>query len=157
MARPTKCTKELTRKICKAIEAGNYPETAAVISGLPARTFYRWMKKGRESKSKRGIYWQFWQSVKKAENFAEAYFLQVIRKSAEGDAENGVKRNWQSAAWYLERKYPEKWGRKERLDIKGDIKQDINSNTTVTTVNRLFKLAEEGNEEAGQDDTENVE
>jgi transposase len=157
MGRPTKCTPELRKKICNAIEAGNYPETAAEINGIPARTFYVWMKKGRESKSKRGVYHQFHQAVKKAEKVAEAYYLQHIRKAAEGDAENGIKPNWTASAWYLERKYPEKWGRKERLDIKGDLKQDINMNQTVTTVNRLFKLAEEGNEEAEQDGEEHSE
>ena len=55
MARPRKLTPQLQTKICNAIEAGNYPETAAVLNGITGTTFYNYMKKGRESKTKRGV------------------------------------------------------------------------------------------------------
>lgn len=41
-------TAQLQKRICQRIERGNYPETSAVAEGVPARTFWRWMRRGRE-------------------------------------------------------------------------------------------------------------
>ena len=148
MPRPRKLTKKLQAKIVAAIEAGNYPETAAVINGITGTTFYNYMKKGRESKTKRGVYFEFFEAVKKAERYAEAYFLQHIREAAEGNEDS--KPSWTAAAWYLERKYPEKWGRNERINIKGEMQGEIKVKQTVKVVGRLFKIAESANEESDQ-------
>ena len=44
-----------------------------------------------------------------------------------GEAENNGKPTWQAAAWYLERKHPDRWGRRERVDLKhsGQFKQKV--------------------------------
>jgi transposase len=112
MARKTKLTPELQKKITGAIAAGNYHETACALAGVSTSSFYRWMQQGEKARA--GIYREFWEAVKKAEAVAEAKRVKIIADAAE--------ENWQAAAWYLERRYPDRWGRrKHELDIGGDL------------------------------------
>jgi hypothetical protein len=105
MARPTKFTPELQKKICDAIRAGAYIETAAAYAGIDKTTLYDWLR--RSARDKSGIYTGFSHAVEKALAEAEMRDLIIIGKAAE--------ENWQAAAWRLERKFPDRWGRKDRV------------------------------------------
>lgn len=100
MPRKTKLTKELQDRITSVIAAGNYLEVAYRLAGVSHETFYRWLRLGEQG---RRPYSEFYEAVKKAEAAAEAKRILVIQKASE--------ENWQAAAWYLERRYPERWGR----------------------------------------------
>lgn len=106
--RTTKLTPEVLEKIVAAIRAGNYAVVAAAFAGISERTYYRWMHRGREEK--KGIYWQFCQAVEKAESEAEVRAVAIIQKHMET--------NWQAAMTYLERKYPDRWARRTRVEFK---------------------------------------
>lgn len=119
--RPSKLSTELTTKICDMLRAGNYLETAAAYAGIDKATLHRWMKRGareieRVESSEKNLkirkreqpYVDFCNSIKKA--LAEGEVRDMIIIS------NAAKTDWKAAAWKLERKFPEKWGRKERLD-----------------------------------------
>lgn len=67
------------------------------------------MKRGESSQ--KGTYFEFFESVKKAEAQAVARNVAVIQSAA--------KDSWQAAAWWLERKYPQEWGKKDRLEHVG--------------------------------------
>jgi hypothetical protein len=86
---------------------GNYMETAAAFAGVHKSTLYEWLKKGAKSKS--GIYKEFSDAVKKALAEAEVRDVAIISQAA--------KESWQASAWRLERKFPDKWGKKA---IKND-------------------------------------
>lgn len=117
MGRKTKLTKDIQEKLVSAIAHGNYHEVACFLVGIGSSTFYSWMKKGEEENSKR-IYRDFVEAIKKAEAIAEAQRLQVISKASH--------ENWQAAAWYLERRYPDRWGRrKHELEHKGELDLNI--------------------------------
>jgi transposase len=73
------------------------------------------LKKGREGKN--GKYVEFFNAIKEAEAVAENSYLEKIQKAAEGDPEKDIKPVWQAAAWYLERKHPDRWGRRERVVV----------------------------------------
>ncbi|RKH77001.1 hypothetical protein D7X99_33115 [Corallococcus sp. AB032C] len=103
--RPTKLTPELQKKIIDAIRAGNYMETAAAYAGISKDTFFRWLRKGARAKS--GIYKDFHDAVEKALAESEVRDVMLIANAATTD--------WKAAAWRLERKFPDRWGRKERL------------------------------------------
>lgn len=118
----TKFNPETCHKIIQALEAGNYRKTAAALAGVSERTFYSWIKKAESHKT--GKYVQFLQSVKKAEEKAKAYHLQQIRKASE----NG---SWQASAWYLERKHPQEWGRRQQIDMDAQVKAKVDSNVKV--------------------------
>ncbi len=110
MARQSKLTPETQKKIVDAIAEGNYLETAAAIGGVTYTTLNNWMKKGEVASS--GAYVEFLEAVKKAEAEAEALRVSRISKA-------GKEGNWQADAWYLERRYPDRWGKRIQQEVTG--------------------------------------
>lgn len=110
MGRPTKLTPEVQKKIVDAIRAGNYKEVAARYAGIGETTFYEWLKKGGQCKN--GVYTEFQKAVKNAEAEAEVRDVALIEMAA--------KENWTAAAWRLERRHPDRWGRKEHHEVTGE-------------------------------------
>ncbi len=118
VGRPTKLTSELTEEIAQYLRAGNYIETTAALVGINRDSIYEWLKRGaaeqeRLKKNPRArlrkreeLYVEFSDTVKKAQAQSEAMLVGLIGKAAQ--------KNWTAAAWRLERKYPDKWGRTER-------------------------------------------
>ena len=102
MGRPTRLTPEVMLNICNAIKAGNYIEIAAGYVGVPRVTLHEWLKKGAKAKS--GIYKDFHNSLGQAWCESEARDVLVVTNAANSG-------NWGAAAWRLERKFRERWGR----------------------------------------------
>lgn len=123
--RPTKLDERTQEKIISAIKAGNYIETAAAYAGISKNTLYEWLKRGEREKQRveksnkakikksEEIYVIFTDAVEKALAEAEMRDVLIIGKAAE--------KEWQAAAWRLERKFPDRWGRK--LNVEG--KQEL--------------------------------
>lgn len=86
--------------VCEALAAGNTRKAAARLAGVGRATLYRWL----EVESLRD-------TIKKAEADAELEMVAAVRRAAH-DA-----RNWTAAAWWLERKMPDEWGKRDRLDL----------------------------------------
>jgi len=112
--RKTKLTSELQKQICDLIKRGNYTKTACLAVGIDESCYYKWIKRGEEAKT--GIYFQFVQSIKRVQEEAKVRYLERIREAAD----NG---NWTAAAWFLERKYPDEWGKKEKHTLEGKMEQ----------------------------------
>lgn len=110
-----KLTPEIQNKIVNLIKAGNYVSTSCQVAGISAGTYYLWLKKGMENKNK--AYRDFYKAVKIADAESEVYYLKYIKKAA-------IK-NWQAAAWMLERKWPAKYGRKIVYDTPKDIPEKM--------------------------------
>ena len=113
--RQTKLTPEIQEKIVAAIRAGNYAAVAAGYAGISERTFYSWLQRGREQT--KGIYLQFLQAIKSAENESEVRAVAHIQKH--------MAENWQAAMTYLERKHPDRWGRRDRLKVEIDPREAL--------------------------------
>jgi len=78
--------------------------------GIGRRTFYTWLQKGEED-YQRGVsslYRQFYEAMEESRSLAET-------EAVKGILEAG-KKQWQALAWFLERRYPERWGLKKRSD-----------------------------------------
>ena len=110
MGRPTKLTPVVHERVVQAIRAGNYAEAAARAAGISPSTYYRWLERGAEEK--RGIYRDFSDAVEQAEADAEVHAAAVIRKAMSDD--------WRAALAYLERRHPERWRRREKLELARD-------------------------------------
>lgn len=96
MARRTKRTKATRERILKALRLGATYELAARYGGIHYDTLNEWRKDDPE----------FSEAIEKAEGDAATSWLERIETAAnEG--------NWQAAAWKLERRYPESYGRRE--------------------------------------------
>jgi hypothetical protein len=94
MARKSKYTPEVVEHILEAIRMGATYELAAQYAGIGYSTFRDWMT----SKV------AFSEAVKEAEGKAVVGWLAKIEKAASDGT-------WQAAAWKLERRYPEQYGR----------------------------------------------
>jgi len=105
--RPTKLTPEVADRICQAIAGGNYREVAAAWAGIGERTLRDWMRRGENPRS---VYHDFRRRVLEAEQAAEIRAVGLIMASAAKDPKH--------AEWWLQRKHPERWGRKDRLQTE---------------------------------------
>ncbi|HEX4952683.1 MAG TPA: hypothetical protein VF017_04725 [Thermoanaerobaculia bacterium] len=105
--RPSKLTPEVQDRIVSAIRAGNYAQVAAGFAGIGESTFYRWMEQGERAED--GAFREFRDAVKRAEHEAEVRAVAIIQAQ--------MPIHWQAAMTYLERKFPTRWGRRERVDV----------------------------------------
>src|SRR5258706_9635769 len=109
MARPGKLTAEAQKRIISALRIGATHEHAARSAGIHYATFRRWMQQGE--RASRGQFCEFCEAVKRAEAEAAITWLATIERAAH----TGV---WQAAAWKLERRYPNEWGRRDRMSVE---------------------------------------
>lgn len=107
--RPSKLTADIQNKIIEAIRAGAYVETAAAYAGINKTTFYDWLKKGARGEAPAFV--EFSNAVQKALASSEMRDIVTITKAAESQ--------WQAAAWRLERKHPNRWGRRQHVELSG--------------------------------------
>ena len=134
--RPTKFTPERTERLLEAIRAGNYRITACQYAGIAKQTLRNWIAiaQGPDAPPE---YIDFLAALEKAEADAEAYDLALIRNAARGEkdetGEYTVKPQWQAAAWRLERKNPERWGRRDatKIELTGADGGPVDMNVTL--------------------------
>ena len=105
-----KLTPELIEKLIPSIEAGNYIETVCQAHGISRNTYYLWLKKGESAKAKT-IYRYFYDMVKDAEARAEQKLIEEWREKLKESPTNYKD--------FLERRYPERWGKKETHVVEG--------------------------------------
>ncbi len=118
LGRPTKLTPDVQTEIVKRVGMGVSPEVAAQTQGINRATYYEWMARGRvgagdETTHRSQPFADFHDAVKAADADAEAHCLGVIRVATND--------SWQAAAWWLERKHPERWSvdrRKKAAEIE---------------------------------------
>lgn len=98
--------------ICKALRKGHYLGQAGNLAGIPYRTMARWLAKGREAEARgeENVYTKFNDAVQEAVSHAEDACLDKIDEAIE----HGT---WQAAAWKAERRWPERWGRRDPTAI----------------------------------------
>lgn len=107
--KPTDLTDEVRESIMVYLRHGSYIETAVAAQGLSRNVFYVWMRRGRKAEPGDEIYVKFVEEVDKA--IAEAEFKDILR------IEKASNKTWQAAAWRLERRFPERWARREQQII----------------------------------------
>lgn len=119
MGRRTKLLEPRVQQTIKDhIAKGNYIQTACLASGIHPSTYCNWQRwaedyerdpaNGNEHKK---IYFDFFQQLKNAEAKAEAAIVSRIDEAGKHP------QYWASNAFRLERKSPERWGRRDVLDI----------------------------------------
>ena len=106
MARPTKRTPEREAAIIRALEVGNTRTDASLGAGIDRHTFAAWCQR----------YPPFLAAVETAEALARQRFVGQVALAA--------RTSWQAAAWVLERRDPENWGRRERLEVAVEARRE---------------------------------
>lgn len=99
MARPSKLTPEREQRLLTAIRAGNTRRAAAAAAGIDQDTIANWCRRSSV----------FSDALTRAEGEAEVALVAIVRTAAKTD--------WRAGAWQLERRWPETWGRRERVDV----------------------------------------
>jgi hypothetical protein len=110
--RRTKYTPETVEKITQAIRLGATYRLACDYAGISEETFAQW----RNTKP------EFSEAVKAAEGEGAIKWLALIDRAANGitDKDGNLVQapSWQAAAWKLERRYPQMYGR-QAIEISG--------------------------------------
>lgn len=147
----------LVLRLEQAILSGDTKLNACQYVGISQECLYRWMREGKaapEGTLARKIY----ERILKAEATAVHRNVMVINKAAG--------RHWQASAWFLERRRPDDWGRKDRMAIGGDAKgvpiavvgeKVLKDEELLTSMQAILKRAQERREqeaELGSEPTE---
>lgn len=101
--RPTKLTPELTERFLNAVKLGAPYDLACHYAGIAYQTLLNWKERTEPE------FVEFFESLTRAEGQAVIQWLALIEKHSHADAK------W--AAWKLERRYPQAFGRQDKLTI----------------------------------------
>ncbi len=121
--RPTLLTPQIIEDARRILPTVMYMEAVGDYLGIERTTWRVWLKRGSvearrlrkpnaKSKPSESLYLEFFNTVKKALAEGEIHDAGVIKKAS---AEQ-----WQAAAWRLERRFPDRWGKKDRVEHSGD-------------------------------------
>ena len=99
VGRPTKRTPEREQRLLDALRAGNTRLHAAKYAGIGENTLGDWLRRFRD----------FRDLIEKAESEAVVRHVANIAKAAQDG-------QWTASAWWLERRYPEHYGRRYDAD-----------------------------------------
>lgn len=134
--RPSKLTPELQAEVVRAIGDGLYRKDAARLVGVHPESLNKWMQTGR--KATHGKHREFYLAVTKEEERVKLLACRSILRAGHGTpgtkssrmvkGADGVERlevtikparagDWKALAWWLERKFPEEFGRRDALKV----------------------------------------
>lgn len=103
-----KMTPERCERLCEALRAGNYIEISCAYAGIHKDTYYKFLE--RAQKDPPGSQRQeMLRSILKARADAEVRNVAYIQRAAQDP------KTWQAAAWWLERSFPTRWGRQQKI------------------------------------------
>jgi len=126
--RPSKVCPRVVKTIIAAIEIGSTYRLAAQSAGIHHDTFRKWVIRGEAAKS--GVFYDFVAQLKRAEGVAATRWLKYIEDAAEIQ--------WQAAAWKLERRHPESFGRRI-LEVNADVRSESVTIERKELVLRILK------------------
>ena len=131
MARPSKLSPDITKRIGENIALGLTYSLAAEAAGITYQTFNEWHKKGKNSKS--GEYFDFYKFIQKCNADAAKKCLERLNEAAKAG-------NCTVCMWILERRFSEDFGRRQyrKMDIVSENKNE-NVKITVQEANILRK------------------
>lgn len=116
-----KYTPELHVQIVKKIKKGSYRGQAAMQCGISGTTLSDWLQKAAAEREMGVLaqdleypeYRTLLEDIEKVEAQFEQRMVGKVVKAAESEAPN----TWQAAMTLLERKHPERWGRRDTSKI----------------------------------------
>jgi transposase len=126
---------KIQKIILDALEDGNYLYIAARLAGVAPDTLHEWIGRGRGTR--KGV------APPSLVEFVEQIDLALARweaktvKKVHEVAQSGQPNTWQAAMTMLERKSPDRWGKREKLGV------EIESNRPLVQVQQLILQDEE--------------
>jgi hypothetical protein len=108
--KPHALTVASQKTIVESLAEGNFLVVACRRAGLSVRPYYYWRKLLEAGAEHAGVYREFYAACDKASAVAEMNALAAIRAGMPG---------WQGSSWFLERRFPTRWGRKAEITLRG--------------------------------------
>lgn len=138
MPRKSIISREIIDSITNSLRAGNYIQSACEYAGISHDAYYDWLAKAKDPESP-AVFREFAAEVKKARATAEMRNVNNIQKAAQ----NGT---WQASAWWLERSFPDRWGRKTTVTgpDNGPIQVEV---TREDLTSRILSILEEDDDD----------
>lgn len=147
--RPSKFDIETKNKLTNAIKEGYTLKAACAYADIDFSTFRRWIMRGE--KLHKAEYCEFCETIKKAEELAKVALVEQWKRHFAD--------SWQAIATYMERRWPEEYGRKNRtrihtsqqlqiedLTIDKQLLGDSESRKLVEQICQRMKILETGNQ-----------
>ena len=100
-------TSEQIDRLIEGLEHGMTRRAAAAFAGFSKSTFYRMLEADDGTLGT---------AIENAEGKAEAAYTKLVADAAVNP------KNWTAAAWWLERRHPDDFGRRDRIDVKIDLR-----------------------------------
>lgn len=130
VGRPCLLDEKMHNTLVRLVAGGNYYSVACAACNISYDIFRLWMNEGRRLSKEyaddinsmpadRAKYFRFFVAIKKAEAYVETNVVAKIL----------VDKDWKAQMTYLERKYPDRWGRTDRQKIEGEIKINVSKLT----------------------------
>lgn len=153
--RPSKLTAELIERILDPVLAGAYLEVAAQAVGVSRGSLYGWKRRAEDLEAaarehmtaddaetrvydltppEQWVYLDFLHALKSAEAYSEIDLLGRVRSAGLG---------WQAFATILERRFPDRWGRRKVLDhtFRGELEEKRTVEIVVPDDSRAHQIA----------------
>jgi transposase len=130
---------KIQKIILDALEDGNYLHVAARLAGIHPDTLHEWISRGRSETGPPALI-EFVERIDLALAKWEAETVKVVHATAQSGRPN----TWQAAMTMLERKSPDRWGKRDRLGV------EIDANRPLVQVNQLV-ISDPGVREASRE------
>ena len=98
-------TSEQVEKLLNGLRLGMTRRAASASAGFSKTTFYRMLENDEDG--------TLGTAIEKAEAEAEATYTGIIAQATADP------KNWTAAAWWLERRHPQDYGKKDRIEMTG--------------------------------------
>lgn len=116
--RPRALTDEVQGKILAGLRLGTHFTTACFAAGIQPTSVTYWIKLVESGAEHAQVYADFCNRIKEAIAIAETQGLATLKMGEQG---------WQAQAWFLERRFPQRWGKRDKVEHVGN----PNAKTTV--------------------------
>jgi hypothetical protein len=111
MGRPSILTDSLIEDFCSRFRVSRSIETTIKMAGIGRASYYRWARLVREGKGTQ-LQQRFIRAVSKVEGEIKMHVEITLNKWSS--------KAWRSCAWWLERKYPNEYGRRRPPPLEDD-------------------------------------
>lgn len=141
--RPKALTEDVQKTILESMMLGMHLKSACALAGIQMTSVQYWMRLVEEGAEHAQIYADFCNSIKKVQAVAERDGLVAVRSGGSG---------WQGNAWFLERRFPKRWGKKDRAEASS-----TDANKFAEEIKDGLRVVEEDQQrESGGDDPQGV-
>lgn len=107
---PYKFDAKAAREFLKSIQYGCWTEVAAATAGVSRKTIYNWLRRGKKKETDQLA--KFLADYKAARHLAAKMHIRLLFAAA-------AKGNTQVSQWFLERRYPAHFGRRDKHELSG--------------------------------------